>query len=453
MKEPMSEHFDLSAALQVARRRAWIVLLAVAVGVTAAWSVTRLFPRRYEATATLFVGSNAPGVNVATDIQYASLAQSLVTSYAELAESKRVAREAARAAGLEPSQVVGHVGAEAQPGVQILKLTASARSGALAARVANALAQALASRIESLSGSSGTHVGVQVIDDATPSLRPVSPRPLLNLIVGGLAGLLAGIALALGRERLDQRIRTVADAERELGLPVLGVIPKLPRRVRRADAIVRQANPTVAEPFRNLAVTLASIARRSGHRCILITSAGTKEGKSMVAAQLAVASAEDNQRVALIEGDLRRPSLGRQFQSTDPRGANVTLIAASGTESDAGRLVRTPQIERTLKKALRENDFVLLDAPPALVVADTSILARHADAVLLVVRANETAADDARAVIVALKRLDVEVIGVVLVAAHVPRRRRYYAGGSDTLGSIRQLKSIHQQTKAQVREQ
>ncbi len=453
MKEPMSEHFDLSAALQVARRRAWIVLLAVAIGVTAAWSVTRLFPRRYEATATLFVGSNAPGGNVATDIQYASLAQSLVTSYAELAESKRVAHEAARAAGLEPSQVVGHVAAEAQPGVQILKLTASARAGALAARVANALAQALASRIETLSGSSATHVGVQVIDDATPSLRPVSPRPLLNLIVGGLAGLLAGIALALGRERLDERIRTVADAERELGLPVLGVIPKLRRRVRRADALVRQANPIVAEPFRSLAVTLASVARRSSYRCILITSARAKEGKSMVAAQLAVALAEDNRRIALVEGDLRRPSLERQFPAKDPRAPNVTLLAANGAEPDAGRRVRTPEVERALKQALRKSDLVLLDTPPALVVSDTSILARHADAVLLVVRANETTADEARAAVVAFKRLDVEVIGVVLVAAHFPRRRHYYAGGSDTLGSIRQLKSIRQQTKAQVREQ
>jgi Mrp family chromosome partitioning ATPase len=463
----MNEQLDLAHALQVVRRRGWIVLLGAAVGVAAAWNVTRIMPVRYEATATLFVGGMTPSGDISSDVQYAALAQSLVSSYAQLAETRRVAFAAARASRLPLNEVVGHVTADAQPGVQILHVRGSGTSGAGAARVANAAARALAADVQRLGGRASAPVRLELVDAATAPAAPTSPRSLLNLLLGGLAGTLAGIALGFGRERLDCRIRTESDAERELGLPVLGTIPRIPRRIRRADAFVRHTNPTVAEPFRSLAVALSSLARRSGDRSVLITSARAGEGKSTVAAQLAIASAEDNRRVALVEGDLRRPTLERHFHAPLPRscralteaGAAVaesvagllTLLTAGASTGEPGAALRTRETERFMGELSAEHELIIIDAPPMLAVSDAGVLARHADVTLLVVRANVTTPDEARAVVASCRRVGAEVAGVVLVGGRVASRR-YYGGRQPVRLQTLQLKPLTADTKGQVAE-
>jgi len=453
----VSDPLDLAAALQIARRRGWVVILAVVLAVVAAWQVTNLLPRRYEASAAVFVGSTAPAADIMAGVQYTSLAQSLVTSYGELAETRRLARAAAKTAGLPVGDVAGRVTTETRPGVQLLRLRAWARSGEVAAQVANAAAAALISHVDSLGGGA-THVGVRLVDAATVPGGPVSPRLPLNLLVGGLVGLLAGLALALGRERLDHRLRTAADAERELGLPVLGVIPPFRRRTRLEDPFMRQANPAVAEPFRSLAVMLTSAARRAGHSRVLVTSARDNEGKSTVAAQLALALAENDLRVTLVEADLRRPTLARQFHDSEPLGrerlhplalpdsvaSRLTILAADGPELDSGGALRDPWLGRLLQTVSQENDLVLLDAPPALSVSDASILAAHADSVLLVVRANTTSPEDARAVVASFSRLGTSVIGVVLVGGSRRPRGGYYAEAG-SVQSIPQLPPLQLQ--------
>lgn len=458
----MHDHFDLSHALQVARRRGWIVLVSLAAALAAAYGVTLLLPERYEATATMFVGGNAPSGDAALDLQYTSLAQTLVTTYAELAETRTVAEAAAAEADLDPSAVIGDVDAEAQAGLQILKLHARASSAEGAERVANAVAAALEERVDRVNASRSGEVGVQVVDAATVPSGPVSPKPLLNMIFGGLLGLLVGIGLALARERLDGRIRTADEAERELGLPVLGVVPRLGRRTRRGEALARHENQHVAEPFRSLAASVASLPGPEGGRGILVTSAARGDGKTTVAAHLALALAEDNRDVALVEGDLRRPSLRRHFPSHDapsldrviyksgqnrlPKSAGVCpglkVLAAEESQSNAAHVLRGPEFERVVATALRDHDYLLLDAPAALTVSDASVLARHANTVLLVVRSGSTSAEDVRASQAVFRRLGVEVAGVVLVGGRMPRRRGYDVNGKAPKRRSRELAEL-----------
>lgn len=459
----MQNQTDLSTALQIVRRRGWLAFVSVLFALAAAYGVTRLIPPTYEATATLFVGANVPRAQDGLDLQYASLAQSLVTSYAELAETRAVAEEAARGADLAPDQVVGHVETESQPGLQILKLRARAASAPLAATVANAVAEALSDRVSTLNGPASRRIGVEVVDAATPPGGPASPRLFLNLVFGGLVGLLSGVGLALARERLDTRIRTPEQAERELGLPVLGVVPKLGRRIRRSEALARHAHPEVAEPYRSIAVALVGGAGRGQRQGrILVTSARPKEGKTSVAAHLALALAEDNRRIALIEGDLRRPSLRQHFPADEapelsdvlyrtvdwrlPPSSGVCpgldVLTAGESHTDIGLILRAPEFERTLEGAVRDHDHVLVDAPPTLVVSDAGVLARHADAVVIVVRAASTRAEDVHAVQAAFRRLGVEVAGVVLVGGTREPRRRYDYGGVPS--GLSHVKPLHE---------
>ena len=459
----MDATFDLSAAIQVARRRAWMVVLATALALAAAYAVTREIEPRYQATATVFVGGNAEGGDIVGNAQLAALAQSLVTSYARLAETEAVARRAAAEIDAPAAAVNGHVDADADPGIQLLRITAEASSAKRSAQIANAVARALKEKVAELSGARARTVGVQVIDVASPPAGRHSPNMSLNLLFGGLAGFLVGLALALGREKLDRRLRTAADAERELDVPVLGVLPRLSRRARRRHALARHSNPKIAEPYRRVALALGTIASRNGQQRILITSAHKSEGKSTVAAQLACAFAEDGQRTLLVEGDLRRPTLGRHFPMKNVRtvadeGArsgrkakaaqrkqeqaavvapNLTILSIDLDGADPGSVLRGRTFAENVVEAARERDRVLVDTPPMLAVADTTILSRHADAVLLVIRAGKTRADEAHEVVASFKRLGVETIGAVVVGAATSRRRRYYYGGpKDSAGNL-----------------
>ncbi len=463
----MDTSFDLAAALQFARRRAWIVIASVGFALAAAYGVTQLISPKYEATAMLFVGPNVSTGQAATDLQYASLAQSLVTSYAELAETRAVAETAARDAGLQADLIVGHVESQAQIGLQILKVTAEAGSPFVAERVANAVARALRSRIGDLNGDR-RELGAEIVDPARSSGQPVSPRLLLNLVFGGLLGFLAGLGLAVAREQLDRRIRTADDAERELGLPLLGVVPKLRRRFLRGEALARHANPEVAEPYRGIAAVLARAMRSSQSNGILITSARREEGKTTVAAHLAVALAEDNRNVVLVEGDLRRPSLRRHFPSDEaptlndvlhrttdwrlPKSAQVCpglkVVSADESPGDAALVLRSPEFEHVLGAARSDYDHVVLVGPPALALSDTTVLARHADSVVIVVRAGSSRVDDVRAAQGAFKRLGVHLAGVVLVGARVPRRGRdSYGAGAHGVASLQSAGSRIQEVK------
>lgn len=438
----MDERFDHSSWLALARRRAWIVLLAVAAGIGGAAGVTATMQPTYEATATMFVGSASSSGEPAADIAYASLAQSLVASYQQLAETRAVALEAATRSGLEPDRVVGNVTAEAEPGVQVLRLRARAPSARLAAGVANAVAAALAARVERLSGATDDRVGLELVDPALPPGAAAAPRLPVNLSFGAVVGLLIGLAVSFALESLHPRIRTTTDIERELGLATLGSIPHLGRRERMGDAWGRHALRGLGEPYRSLAVSLTTIAERDGHRRILITSCRNEEGKTTVTAQVGLALAEQGRKTALIEGDLHRPALWRWFpfiagasigsasgRSNYPlRSAKVSsnLNIISGDGGQEGNTARAPEFALAIDAALEGYDHVLIDAPPALAVSDTRVLARHADAVLFVVRAGVTSADDARAALVSLRQLDVKIAGAVLVAVRGRRAGAYY---------------------------
>lgn len=462
----MEERHDLASALTAIRRRAWIVLVSIAVAAGAAYGVTQLIEPRYDSTATLFVGPSATTSDANVDVQYASLAQALVTSYARLVETRAVIDAAAGDIGLGRDQVAGHFKVEVEEGVQVLAIKADAQSGARAASVANALAAALTDRVTGLSGPNGRHIGVQQVDRAVAGTSPASPVLSLNLIFGALAGLLVGLALAVGMERLDQRIRTAAEVEEALGLPVIGVIPRFERKAKRLNALARHVDPRIAEPFRNLAIALASSADRHDRSTFLITSVSPQDGKSTVAAHLALSLADHRRPTALIEADLRRPSLATQFQSgalpgaeevlrsTDtslPTATRVTphlnVLAAGKPEEEPTRALQSTAFQQILDVARRDCDLVILDAPPALGTSDVSVLTQYADAVVLVVRAEETRADECRELLMALRRLEVEVAGVVLNDARGSRRSRrssYYYGARPqaAVASDRELKAV-----------
>jgi capsular exopolysaccharide synthesis family protein len=283
---------------------------------------------------------------------------------------------------------------------------------------------------------------VEVVDLAALPYMPANSFSALKLLLAVVLGVGLGCAVALVLEKRDTSIRDLADVERWLQLPGLALIPSLAspesmRAVKRFTTLTRRApaggSRASAEAYRVLRTNLA-FARAGTPRSLVVTSPAQSDGKTVTAANLGLAFARGGARVLLVDCDLRRPAVHRLFGvSPNPGFAHVLraviqpseairpthteglFVLTAGTgDGAAWEPLRGDRALALLDSLTAQFDIVILDAPPALAVADTSILAALSQGVLMVVRAGRTSRTDARRAINQLAMVGAPLVGVVL---------------------------------------
>ena len=242
---------------------------------------------------------------------------------------------------------------------------------------------------------------VEIVEEAEAPERPSSPLVVLNIFLSVVLGLLAGTGLAFFVEYLDVSIKTVDEVEKNLGLPVLAVIPQQSRPLTEAGQSSGQG-----EAYRALRTSLALLAREGKQKIFTVISGGVGEGKSTTLFNLAYVCAEQGSKVLIVDSDLRRPVQHKMVGLANRTGmVNVLtdelkiedVVQETGVPNlwmmTSGRLRRgslgimNNARLRAMLDALKEKyDYILLDSPPILGVTDAAILASEADGVLLVVQ-------------------------------------------------------------------
>jgi succinoglycan biosynthesis transport protein ExoP len=289
---------------------------------------------------------------------------------------------------------------------------------------------------------------VEIIDPATTA-NQIDPRGRMNVVLGALLGIILGVGAAFFLEYLDRTVRTSSDIETLLGIPVLGIIPRLRRLdAEGEDEKAQPANqPSIpllvaldpldpaAEAYRNLRMNLMFMSSEDEPiRSVLFTSAGPGEGKSTTTVNFAVMLAQQGQRVLLVDADLRRPSLHRALDLLREPGL-TNLLVGDATVREAVRPSVLPNLDvlpsgpfppnpsellnsKAMKRLLEEFEGrysqVIVDSPPMLAVTDAAVLAQHTDGVVLVLRSGETEQRAAERAVDQLRRLGVRVFGAVL---------------------------------------
>jgi capsular exopolysaccharide synthesis family protein len=292
--------------------------------------------------------------------------------------------------------------------------------------------------------SGNRQADIAIVQQPAVPKQPISPLATRNTAIAGLAGLLLGLGLVALRYRLLQRVTTTAElkaAAPELPF-VTGIPPNGSRRRRRREPtldLVTSSDGLLAESYRTL---------RAGIRftdsptplVLLVTSARAAEGKTTIAANLAVSLAQGGERVLVVDCDLRHPNIHAVFGMSNEvglstvvtksrplanavrrvsvPGAVLDVLVAGPRTSNPAELLLTPAVATTLSEAKSRYDFVILDSPPILPVADALTLTRVVDGVLLVVRAKQTRISVLRQARLLLGRFDADVRGAVLVGAH-----------------------------------
>lgn len=306
--------------------------------------------------------------------------------------------------------------------------------------------QALTAKLTSLQNNyalllSSTQKGaVNAINMLEPPLLPERPisngRTQLTLLAALLGALLATAGAYL-IEFLDDRIRTVNQVQDIADLTTLATIPVVPMTEKNPTSLVMidGQQSGAAESFRILRTNLQFASVDRALRLLQITSPNPGDGKSYVAANVAVAMAQAGRNVILVDADLRKPSQHRIFGLVNNVGVTTALI---GAPSNLASLLRTTEVDnlrvmtagplppnpsellasRRLKDLMHtlmdECDIVVLDTPPVTVVSDTTVVASEADGVLLVIRAAISRRDALKHSAAALRQVQAHILGVVL---------------------------------------
>jgi capsular exopolysaccharide synthesis family protein len=309
---------------------------------------------------------------------------------------------------------------------------------------------------------------IRIVDTAAVPKGPVRPRPLVNLCVGLLSGLLLGIALSWGREQMDRSLKTPEDVEEKLGVTFLGLLPsfeedkdrvaankgRTSRRHRSPSSkmppeLVVHETPLsgIAEAARSIRTNLMFMNPDNPYKRLLVSSAAPAEGKTTVACSIAIALAQGGQRVCIVDCDLRRPRLHRIFGRTGDAGVtnvivgestldevakptmvqNLWSVPAGPTPPNPADLLHSDRFKKFMNDLSERFDRVVIDSPPVVPVTDSAIISTLVDGTVFVVRAFATSRHMSRQGLRTLRDVDSPVVGVVLNAVNLSRREYSYS--------------------------
>jgi capsular exopolysaccharide synthesis family protein len=284
---------------------------------------------------------------------------------------------------------------------------------------------------------------------------PSSPQPLRTGLLALLIGLGLGAGAALVRERLDDRTIGKRDMEAEIGAPVLGIVPSVEgwRRRNVVQLVSRDAPKTpAAEAYRSVRTNIQFLGQTEDVKVIAVTSGSLGEGKSTTSANLAIALVQAGLRVIAVSADLRKPRLHEFFGIDNVDGLsdlleenigvgtaahrcgydNLLVIPSGPVPLHPAELVTSARMGRLVTYLRGAADFVIIDTPPVLAVADTLSIARMVDGVIVVADARSTTRAAMAHVREQLEQVGARIVGGVynnFDLSKNDREGRYYGYG------------------------
>jgi capsular exopolysaccharide synthesis family protein len=285
---------------------------------------------------------------------------------------------------------------------------------------------------------------VRILEHAVLPTSPVRPKPVQNLAIAAMVGLGLGIGLAFLIEALDNTLKTQADVENLLGVPVLGLIPIIgsgqeakedPSRIRDRDlGVFLEPKSLAAECCRSIRTNILFMSPDHPIRTMVVTSPSPQEGKTTTAANLAITLAETGNRVLIVDTDLRRPRLHKSFGVPNQVGVSSVIVGETTPEQAIKRsevpnldvmtcgpvppnpaeLLHTEKFLKLIETLKKQYDRIIFDSPPTSAVTDPAVIGNVVDGVILVVKGGKTTRDAAGHAKRQLASANVRILGVIV---------------------------------------
>jgi polysaccharide biosynthesis transport protein len=451
---PYTPRMDLRDYVRVLRKRWRLIALCTAVGIGAAAFLTWQATPIYQASTQLFVAARDNNADVSSLAAGGQFTQERVQSYADIVNSAEIAQAVAATLddGLTAKQIAHEVSASAPTNTVLVNISVMDKSPQRAQEIANAVSDEFATYaavLETTPGANNSPVKVTVVKRADLPGTPVSPRKTLNLVLGFLIGLAAGVGAAVLRETLDTSIKDPEQLQRDLELPMLGAIAYDSEASKRPLIVHADPKSSRAESFRQLRTNLQFVDVDEAPRSIVFTSSIPEEGKTTTATNLAIALAQSGLKVLLMEADLRRPRVAEYmgiegavgvtsvligkaqlFNAVQPWGPdNLLHVLPSGpTPPNPSELLGSQQMADLIRELERTYDLIVIDAPPLLPVTDAAVLSSIASGAVVVGRHGHAKREQLARAVDSLRAVGANIYGFVLTMTPVRGPDSYYYG-------------------------
>jgi receptor protein-tyrosine kinase len=424
-------------ALAAIRVAWWLLLVGLLCGVSAGLGLSRAQTPLYVSQTQLFV-STTDATSTSEAVQGSQLSRQRVSSYALLLAGEALAERVIEQLDLSmtPSELSSRITATAVTDTVLINVTVSDPSPGQAQKIALAVGDQfpdLVTELESADAGRLSTVKVTVTDGPQLAQSPSTPRTARNVALGALVGVLAGFGLAVLRRQMDRTVKDPEEVEALVGAPVIGTVLR-DQALEKSHLIVRSAGSRTAEDYRQLRANLQFLNVDKPPAVIMVSSAVPSEGKTTVVVNLGLALADAGRRVTIVEADLRKPKVTRYLGMVGGAGltnilagaaevedviqtyagGGLKVVAAGPTPPNPGEILSSSHMFSLIEKLRGENDFVLVDAPPLLPVADSTGLAVIMDGVLLSVRYGSTTKDQLRQAALNLERVGAKTLGIIM---------------------------------------
>jgi non-specific protein-tyrosine kinase len=292
---------------------------------------------------------------------------------------------------------------------------------------------------------------VILVEPAFPPERPVRPKVLQNTLLAAVVGGMLAVGLIFLIDALDNTIKGPDDVARHLGLPVLGMIAR-DEATKEDDSLITISQPRspISEAYRALRTNIQFASVDKPIQSLVVTSIAPAEGKTTVAANLSITLSQGGRNVIVIDADLRRPKMHQKMNLPNRKGLtslfmqadlhldgtiqktktnNLYVMTTGNLPPNPSELLASDRMDHILDKMLDNADIILIDTPPIMAVTDAVILSQRVDGLLLVIKVGETKTVAAQQTVSQLRRLNANILGVVLNSVPTRGSRYYYSNG------------------------
>ena len=440
---------ELADYLRAIRKRWWLVVSAVVIGVLIGVAMLVTATPTYQSKIVFYVSlSTATDASGGSAFSANQFAQQRATSYAKLLSTDKVGQLVADDSGLPmtAAQIANHISGTVEANTVLLTATVADSDKARAYTIAQSLGDVFPKLVTDLDAqvSANGSVSLTVVSGPTGGGK-VAPRPSLYGGLGFLIGLVVGLALAVIRQRLDTTVRSDADLEALSSRPILGSIPE--DNTARTSPLVwgQRSTSQRAEVYRRLRTNLEFVDVDNAPTVIVVTSSLPAEGKSVTSANVALSFADSGKRTVLIEADLRKPRVSEYFEVDNGIGltnvlaghvavehvlqpwgrTRLSLIPSGPPVPNPAEALGSKMMKDLLAQLRRDFDYVIIDSPPILPVTDAAVLATSADGVVFVVRDGQIKKQQINAALQALAAVDARMLGFVMNMRPAKRGETY----------------------------
>lgn len=441
----IDEDIHLSDYVAVITKHKTTMIIGILISLMLALLATWLSDPIWESKAQLLVDDrqSASGGRTSGDAYQGILtSERLAKTYSSLATRHSLLEDVAHDLKIPESASALQERVKVEPlrDTQLMVVTAQYPDPQIAAAIANGVGKSLSQEVERLelakyADGSNVSVRVTLVEAATPSKKPVRPRPIMNIILGLILGSIGSVLIVLIRDHLDTTIKSASDLQQLIGeVPILAQIPIEDQG--RADRLIAKSgtDSIAAEAFRSLRTNISYVNYEGSLAKLLITSSKPGEGKTTLCLNLGATLAQAGHKVLIIGADLRRPRLLEGLGLRSNAGLSKLLLGASSLEEaiiktttpglsvlpsgpvppNPSELLGSHRMMGLLTAVSSEYDFILIDTPPILAVTDAMVVSGMVDGVIMVARSGVTEREAIKHVLSEFRQSKARLIGAVL---------------------------------------